>query len=528
MIRLAALALVAVLGSAEDWRGVEFTLAHFDTLTRVVGEKMLDPPEPGSEREQRAWRRAAEMALWSLEPSAELLPEAYVDHLLAQAPPWRPLQPPEPLPCPGVKALLLTRESVSQRDPAALQRAWQGWLAQQRFDRRTLLCCITWVEAALPRGDQRRPGLWMAWVNAASGWLKALDSHADVIAARFWEAESEAEHVAARADPGLSLARCREPQPSTPWDCCVVDVRRDSAAWRADVRVGDRVGPLAHGGDLCAAPQLLGGEPDEPLILPLWSRRSAKTRTLTLLRDRAVTRDVEAYALPGGAVHLQVRDFVRGTAERAMQAAAGLPKPRSRGAAAAGLILDLRGNRGGILDESVALADWLLQRGAIVQTRWRERTDLRQAVEGPRELRAPLVVLLDRRCGSACEVLAGAVQDHRRGPLLGARSFGKASMQKVQKTSQMADFYVKYTIGRYLTPAGRDIDGRGLQPDVALPQDPTTAFAVADDSPWRPAQRCVQASGAAPRRLAAEVAPRQRPDPWLAMAADWLACLAKR
>jgi C-terminal peptidase prc len=531
VIRLAAALLLGVLGTAEDWRGVEFTQSHFDALARLVSEKMLDPPQVGSDREQKAWRRAAEMALWSLEPSVELLPQSYLDHLRGLEPPCKPQQPPQPLPCQGrnVPGLVLSRESLAQRDPSALQLAWQGWLQHQRFGRQELLCSIAWLDAELPRGDQRRPGLWMAWVNAASGWLKALDSNADVIAGRFWEAESEPEHVAPRADPGMILAKCADPQPTTPWNCCVTDIRRDSPAWRADVRVGDRVGPLADGTDLCAAPLRLLGDDREALVLPLWSRRTAKTRSLTLLRDRAVVRDVEARVLAKTSVHLLVRDFVRGTAERAVQATAAALKPlRGKARVPTAILLDLRGNRGGVLDESVALADWLLQSGAIVQTRWRERTELRQAVDGPRELRAPLVVLMDRRCGSACEVLAGALQDHQRAPLLGSRSFGKASMQRVQKTNQMANFYVKYTIGKYLTPAGRDIDGRGLEPDIALPADPTSAHAIAADNPWHAGQKCVQSSGSAQRRLAADVAPRQRPDPWLEMAVDWLACLSKR
>ena len=146
-------------------------------------------------------------------------------------------------------------------------------------------------------------------------------------------------------------------------------------------------------------------------------------------------------------------------------------------------------------------------------------------MQGPGELRAPVVVLMDRRCGSACEVLAGALQDHLRAPLLGVRSYGKGSMQKVQKPNQMWGFYLKYTIGKYLTPDGRDIDGKGMAPDVGLPVDATTLFGEPAEAAWRPAQSCVRSRGTAPKRLAAELSPRQRPDPWLEMAVDWLACL---
>lgn len=535
MIGLAAGLLVAVLGSAQDWQGVEFTQVHFDAVTRVVGEKMLDAPQPGSLRLQTAWRRAAEMALWSLDPTAELLPEEYVDHLLDERnPSWKPKSPPQPLACQGkaVTGLRIAREEVAQVEPKALELAWQRWTAKNTFGHSEFLCAMAWVETAVPNGEQRRPTLWMAWVNAASGWLKALDHNADVIAAKFWEAESEAEHVAEMADPGLILQKCPAAAKGTAWMCCVADVRIDSAAWKADVRVNDRVAylegdPAGTSGSGCGNPKLLHGEDGSQVAVQVWGRRNGKVRSLALARDRAITHDAEAVPLGRGVVHLRLRDFVRGTAERVRQVArlAQAAAGDKKGKDLKGLVLDLRGNRGGVLDESVAVADWLLQSGAIVQTRWRDRTDERRAMLGPGELRAPVVVLMDRRCGSACEVLAGALQDHGRAPLLGTRSYGKGSMQKVQKPNQMWGFYLKYTIGKYLTPSGRDIDGKGMPPDVVLPADATTVFSEPAAARWQPAQTCVKAKGTAPKRLAAELSPRQKPDPWLEMAVDWLACL---
>lgn len=535
MIGVAVGLLIGVLGSAQDWQGVEFTQVHFDAMTRVVGEKMLDPPALGSARLQGAWRRAAEMALWSLEPTAELVPDDYLDTLMDRSVgPWKPQSAPISLTCQGksVVGLRIVREEVSQLEPKALELAWQHWLAKNTFAQPEFLCALAWVETALPKGDQRRAAGWMAWINAASGWLKALDHNADVIAAKFWEAESEAAHVAELADPGLTLQKCASAAPGTPWMCCVADVRIDSAAWKADVRVNDRVA-FQQGssagviGNDCGSATLLQGEDGSAAAMLVWSRAKGKVRSVALVRDRAVTRDVDALALGRGVVHLRLRDFVRGTADRVRQVTrvALQAAKESKAKEVKGLVLDLRGNRGGVLDESVAVADWLLQSGVIVQTRWRDRTDEKRAMQGPTELRAPVVVLMDRRCGSACEVLAGALQDHLRAPLLGARSYGKGSMQKVQKPNQMWGFYLKYTIGKYLTPAGRDIDGKGMAPDVVLPSDATTTFALTEAPQWQAAQRCVASRGTAPQRIVAQLSPRKKADPWVEMAADWLACL---
>ena len=90
----------------------------------------------------------------------------------------------------------------------------------------------------------------------------------------------------------------------------------------------------------------------------------------------------------------------------------------------------------------------------------------------------------------------------------------------------MAGFYIKATIGHYWTPNDRDLDGVGALPDVALPLQATTQFAASTEPLWHQAVACVARRGQAPPLLAADTAPRRRPDPWLAMARDFLLCLA--
>lgn len=222
---------------------------------------------------------------------------------------------------------------------------------------------------------------------------------------------------------------------------------------------------------------------------------------------------------------MRLRDFVRGTASRFRQviAAATLPKKGKKRLPLRGIVLDMRGHPGGVLEEAIAVADALLAKGAIVRTQWRDETVDREATATLDDITAPLVVLVDKRCASACEVLTGALQDNRRGAILGAKTYGKASMQGVKKPNLMAGFYVKATIGRYLTPANRDLDHVGAVPDIALPTEATLTFA---DTPehLRALAKCVGSQGQAPQRMTADLAPKRKPDAWLEMARDWLAC----
>lgn len=526
----ALVALLAVLGSADDWRGVEFRAAQFDQTLQLAHDKWLDPPQPGSVAERQGFQRAAELALWSLEPTVELVPDAYLAYLAGAAKdPWQPTRKPDRLTCQGktIAGLSLVAAEISARDKQALQQAWEQWYGQGNpWGRTELGCALSWIEMTLPPSDERRERINLAWVNAASGYLKAHDHNSDVVAQRFWERVSQSEQVAESADPGLTPGPCPPAQPG--W--CVADVRKDSAAWKQDLRVGDRLEQL---GDLQVAgrsrqelDKALIGAQGSIVQVTLIGVRDGKPRTCKLARNQAVTPDVEAALLPGGLIHVALRDFVPGTADRfAREIAAALrPKKSKKPITLQAILLDLRGNPGGLLNESVRIADQLLGQGLVVSTRWKGRLDDKRSVTQPSDLPAKMVVLVDRRCGSACEILAGALQDRGRGVVLGTRTYGKASIQEVKQPNLLAGYYLKLTVGHYLSPKGRNFDGTGLQPDVALPTEPTTVFAAAAAG-LDPVRRCVEENGQAVRAAVSDRAPRRRVDPWLLMAADWLSCV---
>jgi carboxyl-terminal processing protease len=136
-----------------------------------------------------------------------------------------------------------------------------------------------------------------------------------------------------------------------------------------------------------------------------------------------------------------------------------------------GFIVDLRNNGGGLLDQAISVTDSFLDRGEIVSTRGRNPDDTQRHNARPGDLTngKPLIVLINGGSASASEIVAGALQDHKRATLLGSRSFGKGSVQTVIPIGQFGA--LKLTTARYFTPAGRSIQAKGIAPDVELVQD---------------------------------------------------------
>lgn len=183
-------------------------------------------------------------------------------------------------------------------------------------------------------------------------------------------------------------------------------------------------------------------------------RGDGEVRELRLRRAVLDSQQVTAEHLDKGVLRVTVRAFTTGVAE---QVRAVLRAPHT------GVVLDLRGNSGGLVDEAVATAGAFLDGGAVGS--YQERGDTRElTAPAGGDQRTPLVVLVDGGTMSAAELLAGALQDRSRAVVVGSRTFGKGT---VQQPSRLADGAVlEMTVGRYHTPAGRCLDGTGLTPDV--------------------------------------------------------------
>jgi carboxyl-terminal processing protease len=221
---------------------------------------------------------------------------------------------------------------------------------------------------------------------------------------------------------------------------------------------------------VAAAEQALRGPRDTPVRLRL--RRGEDILDVQAVRDTVLERSVRADRLGGGIAHIQIDAFRRRSGTELREHLERLEAE----APLRGVVLDLRGNPGGLLDEAVVAVDTFVSEGTILEVRGRAGRVLEShtAQASDQDRTVPLVVLIDDGSASAAEIVAGALQDLDRAPLFGSPSYGKGSVQKLFLFEDGGG--LKLTIARYHLPSGRTIpDGEGLVPDqtVAAPRQPT-------------------------------------------------------
>jgi len=253
----------------------------------------------------------------------------------------------------------------------------------------------------------------------------------------------------------------------TPW--------RDSPAAQAGILQGDVL--LAVDG-VSITPEMDLSADVVPLIrgqvgtqVTLSVQRAGETLTFTLTRQVIELPSVEWRMLEQAPTlgYVQISSFTDRTADELQQALAEL-----FASDAAGLILDLRNNGGGLLQASIDVADQFLAEGAILyENRRASEEKLYPATPEGQAQHISLVVLINHGTASAAEIVAGAIQDHRRGQLVGETTFGKGSVQLIFDLSDGSSLHV--TAARWYTPGRRQLDGAGLTPDVQVEANPDTA-----------------------------------------------------
>ncbi|MFJ4906640.1 S41 family peptidase [Streptomyces sp. NPDC093249] len=241
----------------------------------------------------------------------------------------------------------------------------------------------------------------------------------------------------------------------------VTRVRADGPAERAGLRTGDRIvsvdGRPVDGLSVSEVVSLLRGEgvAGSPVVLRVERGRADWTQTLR--RARLATDPVTVSRLDDGTLLIRVSAFTKGAGTRVRDAVRAAP-------AGAGVLLDLRGNAGGLVSEAAVAASAFLD-GGLVATYDVEGEQRAVYAEGGGDTSRPLVALIDGGTMSAAELLTGALQDRGRAVTVGSRTFGKGS---VQMPSALPDGSVaELTVGHYRTPAGHVVDGRGIVPDLA-------------------------------------------------------------
>ncbi len=244
----------------------------------------------------------------------------------------------------------------------------------------------------------------------------------------------------------------------------------DTPAQRAGIKAGDLITRLddkpVKGMDLSEAIKIMRGEPGTSITLTLIRTKEQKPLKLTIKRDIIKVASVKSRILEPGFGYVRISNFQSRTAEDMSKQVLEL-KGKDKGGLK-GLILDLRNNPGGILNSAVEVSDAYLTSGKIVYTEGKAAGSKNSFLAKPDDILqgAPIVVLVNEGSASASEIVAGALQDHKRAVIMGRRTFGKGSVQSIiPVTKQEA---VKLTTALYFTPSGRSIQAEGIKPDIEL------------------------------------------------------------
>lgn len=236
---------------------------------------------------------------------------------------------------------------------------------------------------------------------------------------------------------------------------------------------------------------LVRGERGTAVTLRVRKEGASVIRELTLIRDRIVVPSVTVRVV-SGAGYMRVSTFNSRTLEEARTALEEFKRQN-----VSGLILDLRNDPGGYLDTSVQVASLFLPEGALILTQESRVEGNKRflAAGGFKDVTTPLVVLVNKNTASASEIVAGALQAHARTVLVGEQTFGKGSMQELHRLSD--DSIMRVTSGIWITPAGVNLNGTGLTPDVAIAGE-VRELGAEDDPVLREALRILAAGGVRP------------------------------
>jgi carboxyl-terminal processing protease len=255
----------------------------------------------------------------------------------------------------------------------------------------------------------------------------------------------------------------------------VVSPIDDTPASKAGVMANDIISHLddeaVQGLTLNQAVEKMRGPVNTKIKLRIIRKGQDKPLDVTLTRDNIRVRSVRARVEGDDIGYIRITTFNEQTTEGLKREMANLTQQIGADKLK-GFILDLRNNPGGLLEEAVSVSDAFLDRGEIVSTRGRnaEETQRRTAKPGDLAKGKPVIVLINGGSASASEIVAGALQDHKRATLIGTRSFGKGSVQTIIPLGS-GNGALRLTTARYYTPSGKSIQAKGITPDIEVLQD---------------------------------------------------------
>jgi carboxyl-terminal processing protease len=249
----------------------------------------------------------------------------------------------------------------------------------------------------------------------------------------------------------------------------IISPIEDTPAWKAGIKAGDKIvaidGKSTKGLSLVEASQLMRGKTGKKITLKIIRGTSDQPMDFTITRGNVRLRSVKYTNLENGYGYFKIVSFIENTAHDLETL---IQKHIKENKNVSGILLDLRKNPGGLLDQAVRVSDMFLKEGVIVSTMGRDpkQKEVTLASKKGKFIDFPIVVLVDAFSASASEIVSGALRDNKRALIVGERTFGKGSVQTVVKLADGSA--LKLTVARYYTPGGISIQAEGITPDVVI------------------------------------------------------------
>ena len=304
--------------------------------------------------------------------------------------------------------------------------------------------------------------------KAIDGMLTGLDPHSGYMDEEVWE---EMQMDTQGKFGGLGIEITMEEG-----FVKVISPIEDPPAYKAGVLAGDFIIQIddapVFGLTLSEAVELMRGEKGDPITITI-SREGVEPFEVNIIRDIIKIQSVK-YEIFDNVGYLRITSFTEQTESGLIKYIKKIKEELDN--KQIGFILDLRSNPGGLLKQSVKVSDIFLEQGEIVSTRGRNKEDILRyrAKKGDRINGQPLIVLINGGSASASEIVAGALQDHKRAIIVGTKSFGKGSVQTIipfkKSGNNKSTTGIRLTTARYYTPSGESIQGKGIMPDIIIEQ----------------------------------------------------------
>ena len=304
--------------------------------------------------------------------------------------------------------------------------------------------------------------------KAIDGMLTGLDPHSGYMDEEVWE---EMQMDTQGKFGGLGIEITMEEG-----FVKVISPIEDTPAYKAGVLAGDFIIQIddtpVFGLTLSEAVDLMRGEKGDPITITI-SREGVEPFEVNIIRDIIKIQSVK-YEIFDNVGYLRITSFTEQTESGLIKYIKKIKEELDN--KQIGFVLDLRSNPGGLLKQSVKVSDIFLEQGEIVSTRGRNKEDILRyrAKKGDRINGQPLIVLINGGSASASEIVAGALQDHKRAIIVGTKSFGKGSVQTIipfkKSGNNKSTTGIRLTTARYYTPSGESIQGKGIMPDIIIEQ----------------------------------------------------------